>query len=59
MKEKSMNEDKKEYFERLYKDAEKENDKLRRQLHLAGFERDEWKKRCNEYIEKYIDAKYD
>ena len=59
MKEKSMNEDKKEYFERLYKDAEKENEKLRRQLHLAGFERDEWKKRCNEYIEKYIDAKYD
>ena len=59
MKEKSMNEEKKEYFERLYKDAEKENDKLRRQLHLAGFERDEWKKRCNEYIEKYIDAKYD
>ena len=59
MKEKSMNEDKKDYFERLYKDAEKENDKLKRQLYLAGFERDEWKKRCNEYLEKYIDAKYD
>ena len=59
MKEKSMNEDKKEYFERLYKDAEKENDKLKRQLYLASFERDEWKKRCNEYLEKYIDAKYD
>ena len=59
MKEKSMNEDKKEYFERLYKDAEKENDKLKRQLYLVGFERDERKKRCNEYLEKYIDAKYD
>ena len=59
MKEKSMNEDKKEYFERLYKDAEKENGKLKRQLYLAGFERAEWKKRCNEYMEKSIDAKYD
>ena len=54
-----MNETEKEYFERLYRDAEKENEKLKRQLYLAGFERDEWKKRCNEYIEKYIDAKYD
>ena len=52
-------EERERYWERLYKDVEKENEKLRRQMHLAGFERDEWKKRCNEYIEKYIDAKYE
>ena len=54
------------YWEKLYKDAEaevtkakKENEKLKYMLHLAGFERDAWKEKCNEYIEKYIDSKYE
>ena len=59
-------EEREQYWERLYKDAEedvtkakKENEKLKYMLHLAQFERDAWKEKCNEYIEKYIDSKYD
>ena len=47
------------YWEKLHKDAERENEKLKYLLHLAQFERDAWKEKCNEYIEKYIDSKYD
>jgi len=65
-KENFTSEEREQYWERLYKDAEedvtkakKENEKLKYMLHLAQFERDAWKEKCNEYIEKYIDSKYD
>tara|TARA_Y100001963_G_scaffold118369_1_gene164882 strand:- start:44 stop:277 length:234 start_codon:yes stop_codon:yes gene_type:complete len=51
-------EEREQYWERLYKDAEKENKKLRHKLYLASFERDEWKKRTSEMVEKYVDVKY-
>ena len=38
------------YWEKLYKDMERKNMKLERQVYLARTERDEWKARCKKLV---------
>ena len=38
------------YWEELYKDMEKKNTKLERQLYLAHEERNEWRERCKKLV---------